>query len=73
LVYWLVAAGFVAIGLYHLVVLPKPDGDHAVKDDRQLVGGFFGFSRRFSGRRTSRRFLASCCCIGLQKLSYCRS
>jgi len=41
LVYWLVAAGFVAIGIYHLVVLPKPDGDHAVKDNRQLVGGFF--------------------------------
>ena len=40
LVYWLVAAGFVAIGLYHLVILPKPPSDHAVKSDRQLIGGF---------------------------------
>ncbi len=40
LVYWLTAAGFVAISLYHLVVLPRPQSDHAVKSDRQLVGGF---------------------------------
>jgi PAT family beta-lactamase induction signal transducer AmpG len=40
LVYWITAAGFVAIGLYHLVVLPKPQSDHAVKGERQLVGGF---------------------------------
>ncbi|MEO6995795.1 MAG: MFS transporter, partial [Lacunisphaera sp.] len=40
LVYWLIAAGFGAIGLYHLLILPKPPSDHAVTDERPLVGGF---------------------------------
>ncbi|HEY4245556.1 MAG TPA: MFS transporter [Lacunisphaera sp.] len=40
LVYWLVAAGFAGIGLYHFVVLPKPHSDHPVKGGRQLAGGF---------------------------------
>jgi PAT family beta-lactamase induction signal transducer AmpG len=39
-VFWLLAAGFVAAGLYHFAVLPKPVVDHAVKSEREVAGGF---------------------------------
>ena len=39
-VFWLLAAGFVATGLYHFAVLPKPVSDHAVKSEREVAGSF---------------------------------
>ena len=40
LVFFLVAAVFVAAGIYHFVFLPKPPGDHAVRHNETFAAGF---------------------------------
>jgi PAT family beta-lactamase induction signal transducer AmpG len=47
LVFWLVAAFFIILGVYHLVVLPKPAGDHAVKPYARLAVGYFSVFAEF--------------------------
>lgn len=39
-VFWLVAGFFGLIGAYHLLVLPKPAGDHAVKGGKRFFADF---------------------------------
>jgi PAT family beta-lactamase induction signal transducer AmpG len=40
LVFWLLAAYFSVIGIYHFAVLPKPAGDHAAARTPQMFAGF---------------------------------
>jgi len=39
-VYWILCAGFAALGVYHFVLLPRPAGDHAVIVDKANSSGF---------------------------------
>jgi len=41
LVFWLIAAFFVAAGLYHLVALPKPASDQPAKRETRLATDYF--------------------------------
>lgn len=47
LVFWLIAAFFILLGLYHLVALPRPTGDYAVKNEPQPISGFFAVFAAF--------------------------
>ncbi len=41
-VFWLLAAAFLALAAFHLVVLPRPDADQSAPQDRSPWAGFFG-------------------------------
>ena len=47
IVFWLLAAFFVLMSLYHLVALPRPAGDHAVRSESQMTKGFFAVFAAF--------------------------
>ncbi len=47
LVFWLIAGFFVLIGFYHLLALPKPTSDHAVKSNSQWVVDYFSVFAAF--------------------------
>jgi PAT family beta-lactamase induction signal transducer AmpG len=47
LVFWLLASFFVLVSLYHLVALPKPANDKAVKNEADLTAGFFAVFAAF--------------------------
>jgi PAT family beta-lactamase induction signal transducer AmpG len=47
LVFWLVAAFFVLLGLYHLAALPKPSADHAGQREARWGAGYLSVFAEF--------------------------
>jgi PAT family beta-lactamase induction signal transducer AmpG len=47
IVFGVLAVLFVLVGFYHLFVLPKPAGDHAVRDTKATTGYFSAFGSFF--------------------------
>jgi PAT family beta-lactamase induction signal transducer AmpG len=58
MVFWLLAAYFVAASLYHLWVLPRPAGDHAASRDSRLLPAFFAVFAAFFRKRKIGTILA---------------
>jgi len=57
LVFWLLAAFFVLASLYHLLALPKPAGDRAVKGEPRLAKDFIGVFVAFFRKKDILRIL----------------